>query len=209
MGIFLYFQYYTDASWLFRLCFSSTINPKNDNWELMYNVISNAWFKFSNSTYICLAGKIYVVRLTQQPVRYTPVTVSYVTHEDVNKTLLSLRTKTSTGIDGISVKLLKSLAPVLTNPLTLIINQSLTMGIFPSKLKMAKVLPLFKKNDPHIMDNYRPISLLTSISKLFEKVVFNQCLNIFTRIIYSMTANMVSANCILQNLLLWNSLRKF
>ena len=107
----------------------------------------------------------------------TSSSFTLVTHEDVNKTLLSLRTKTSTGIDGISVKLLKSLAPVLTNPLTLIINQSLTMGIFPSKLKIAKVLPLFKKNDPHIMDNYRPISLLTSISKVFEKVVFNQLLS--------------------------------
>ena len=109
----------------------------------------------------------------------TSFSFTLVTHEDVNKTSLSLRTKTSTGIYGISVKLLKSLAPVLTNPVTLIINQSLTMGIFPSKLKIAKVLPLLKKNDPHIMDNYRPISLLTSISKLFEKVVFNQLFEYF------------------------------
>ena len=53
------------------------------------------------------------------------------------------------------------------------------MGIFPSKLKIAKVLPLFKTNDPHIMDNYRPISLLTSISKLFENAVFNQLFEYF------------------------------
>ena len=84
-----------------------------------------------------------------------------------------------TGIEGISVKLLKYFAPVITNPLTLIINQSLTMGIFPSKLKIAKVLPLLKKNDPYIMDNYRPISLLTTISKLFEKVAFNQLFEYF------------------------------
>ena len=44
------------------------------------------------------------------------------------------------------------------------------MGIFPSKLKIAKILPLFKKNDPYIMDNYRPISLFTSLSKLFKKI---------------------------------------
>ena len=56
----------------------------------------------------------------------------------------------------------------------MIINQSLTMGIFPSKLQIRKVLPLFKTNEPYIMDNYRPISLLTSISKLFEKIFFNQ-----------------------------------
>ena len=68
----------------------------------------------------------------------------------------------------------KKLSLAFINPLTLIINQSLVTGIFPNKLKIAKVLPLFKKDDPTIMDNYRPISLLTAISKLFEKVVFSQ-----------------------------------
>ena len=93
---------------------------------------------------------------------------------DVLKYLSSLRTKNSAGFDGISVKLLKRLSSALINPLTLIINQSLVTGIFPKKLKIAKVLPLFKKDDYTIMDNYRPISLLTSITKLFEKVVFTQ-----------------------------------
>ena len=97
-----------------------------------------------------------------------------VTENDVLKHLSFLRTKNSAGIDGISVKLLKKLSPALINPLTLIINQSLVTGIFPNKSKIANVLPLLKKDDPTIMDNYRPISLLTAISKLFEKVVFSQ-----------------------------------
>ena len=46
--------------------------------------------------------------------------------------------------------------------------------MFPHKLKRAKVLPLFKKGDKERMENYRPVSLLTSISKVFEKVVFVQ-----------------------------------
>ena len=90
------------------------------------------------------------------------------------KTLHSLRTKTSSGYDGISVKLLKYLFPALSKPLCLIINQSLLTGIYPDKLKIAKVIPLLKKDDTLVMDNYRPISLLPSISKLFEKVVSNQ-----------------------------------
>ena len=102
-----------------------------------------------------------------------------VTENDVLKHLSFLRTKNSAGIDGISVKLLKKLSPALINPLTLIINQSLVTGIFPNKLKIAKVLPLFKKDDPTIMDNYRPISLLTAISKLLEKVVFSQLSDYF------------------------------
>ena len=98
---------------------------------------------------------------------------------DVLKYLSSLRTKNSASFDGISVKLLKRLSSALINPLTLIINQSFVTGIFPKKLKIAKVLPLFKKDDYTIMDHYRPISLLTSISKLFEKVVFTQLYDYF------------------------------
>ena len=62
----------------------------------------------------------------------------------------------------------------LITPLILIINQSIITGNFPWKLEIAKILPLLKKKDNTIMDNYRPISLLTFIPKLFEKVVFSQ-----------------------------------
>ena len=66
------------------------------------------------------------------------------------------------------------LAPSLISPLTLIINQSLVTGIFPTKLTIAKVAPLHKKGHSYLMTNYRPVSLLSAISKLFEKVVYNQ-----------------------------------
>ena len=54
------------------------------------------------------------------------------------------------------------------------LNQSLSTGIFPDKSKVAKIIPLFKKDDPHYFDNYRPISLLHAISKVLEKVVLIQ-----------------------------------
>ena len=97
------------------------------------------------------------------------------------KTLHSLRAKTSSGYDGISVKLLKYLLPALSKPLCLIINQSLVTGIYLDELKIAKVIPLFKKDDTLLMDNYRAISLLPSISKLFEKVVSNQVSEYFMK----------------------------
>ena len=102
-----------------------------------------------------------------------------ITENDVLKHLSFLCTKNSAGIGGISVKLLKKLSPSLINPLTLIINQSLVIEIFPNKLKIAKVLPLFKNDDPKIVDNYHPISLLTAISKLYETVVFSQLYEYF------------------------------
>ena len=101
--------------------------------------------------------------------------------ESLRKTLNSLRTKSSSGYDGISTRLLKFLAPALISPLRLIINQSLITGIYPDKLKTAKVIPLYKKGDKTKCDNYRPISLLCAISKLFEKVVYNQLYDYFTK----------------------------
>ena len=59
-------------------------------------------------------------------------------------------------------------------PLSKIINQTLCTGIFPSKLKLAKVIPLYKKNDEKEFGNYRLISLLSSLWKIFEKVAFAQ-----------------------------------
>ncbi len=56
----------------------------------------------------------------------------------------------------------------------IIINQMLNTGIFPDQLKISKVVPMYKKNDESLFTNYRPISLLPVISKIFEKVIFHQ-----------------------------------
>ena len=105
---------------------------------------------------------------------------STVCQEDVMKSINKLKSKSSSGHDGISTVLLKKIAPVISAQLTVIINQSLLTGIFPNKLKIAKVTPLFKKDDPHLFDNYRPISLLPAISKVFEKIVYKQIYEYFT-----------------------------
>ncbi|KAI0214340.1 hypothetical protein LSAT2_000582, partial [Lamellibrachia satsuma] len=85
----------------------------------------------------------------------------------------SLKHKPSCGNDGISTKLLKAIKQEICKPLTIIINQSLATGIFPDPLKIAKVIPLYKKGD-RTLDNYRPIFILPAISKIFERVMFNQ-----------------------------------
>ena len=86
----------------------------------------------------------------------------------------SLKPKPSCGNDGISTILLKAIKQEICKPLTIIINQSLATGIFPDPLKIAKVIPLYKKGIRILLDNYRPISILPSISKIFERVMFNQ-----------------------------------
>ena len=81
----------------------------------------------------------------------------------INEIIDKLSPKTSTGHDGLSTKLLKTVKNALIAPITIIVNQMLNTGIFPDKLKIAKVNPIFKKDDEMQVTNYRPISLLPSI----------------------------------------------
>ena len=83
--------------------------------------------------------------------------------DTVTSAVNNLSSKNSSGIDGISTKLLKIIEPTINKSLTLLINQVLKTGIFPDQLKIAKVV-----------NNYRPISLLPAISKVIEIIIFNQ-----------------------------------
>ena len=97
-----------------------------------------------------------------------------VDEDTVRKTIQTLPSKNSCGLDGISSKLIKIIEPAIIKPLTLLINQVLNTGIFPDEIKIAKVIPIFKKDDPTLFKNYRPISLLSTISKIIEKIIFTQ-----------------------------------
>ena len=101
-------------------------------------------------------------------------TFELVSEDDIMELINNLPSKPSCGHDGISNKLLKACKQEICKPLTLIVNQMLSTGIFPDYLKTAKVIPLFKKGKKELFDNYRPISLLPSLSKIFEKVISNQ-----------------------------------
>ena len=77
-------------------------------------------------------------------------------------------------MSGISTNLLKKIYPSIITPIKHIFTQSLLTGIVPSKFKIAKVIPLFKSGDCLDMSNYRPISLLSTFSKILEKLVYNR-----------------------------------
>jgi len=91
------------------------------------------------------------------------------TPEHVQKVIKSLASKFSCDIQGINTKIIKFLGSELALPLSHIFNLSLEQGVFPSKLKACRVIP--KTGSRTECDNYRPISLLSSISKILEKIV--------------------------------------
>ena len=96
---------------------------------------------------------------------------------DENATIKAIdyiENKSSSGHDGISNILLKYVKLEISKPLTPIINQMITTRIFPDSLKIAKIIPIYKKGEPTDLSNYRPISLLPTISKIFERVIHTQ-----------------------------------
>ena len=82
--------------------------------------------------------------------------------------------KVSYGHDRISNSMLKNLCTSISYPLQVIFNQSIDQGVFPSKMKLAEVIPLHKGKEHDQVINYRPISLLITISKLLEKIIYKR-----------------------------------
>ena len=82
--------------------------------------------------------------------------------------------KTSIDNNGIDMALVKSIIEYVVKPLTYICNISLKTGIFPNRMKIAKVIPIYKAGDKHELTNYRPVSLLPQFSKILEKVFYKR-----------------------------------
>ena len=96
------------------------------------------------------------------------------TEEEVNDIIKKFSVSKSCGPFSIPSSILKEFAPYFLLPITNIINKSLHEGVFPESLKAALVCPIFKKGDKKSCANYRPISLLSNISKIFERVMYNR-----------------------------------
>ena len=117
----------------------------------------------------------YLIKRTNTVFNFTEVS-----EECIASIVKNMKSKSSTGYDNISNKLIKSAKDVLIKPLTLLMNQIIHTGEFPKHLKIAKVKPLFKKGNQSSFTNYRPISLLPSISKIVVHVMPYQLMESFT-----------------------------
>jgi len=100
-----------------------------------------------------------------------------VTEQEVYDLIKTLDTSKATGPDDISPKLLYEAGVTIVPSLTKLFNLCLGKAKFPSMWKMANVLPLYKKGDASVFSNYRPVSLLSCVSKLLERIVFKNLYN--------------------------------
>ena len=100
---------------------------------------------------------------------------------EVTISISEMKNSKSTGYDNININLIKFCLSELITPLVAIVNCSFNTGVFPSAMKVAKVIPLHKKGSKTLIDNFRPISLLTSFSKLLEKIMSNRIVSFFDK----------------------------
>ena len=107
-----------------------------------------------------------------EPSNLEPIDNLLFTEDEVYEMIISLDTSKAKGSDGISGRMLKGTAHSITPVLTHLFNMSIESGIFPDKWKLSSVVPIPKGSDHSNPSNYRPISLLSVISKMLERHVY-------------------------------------
>ena len=106
--------------------------------------------------------------------------ISDVSENEVKNIILSMKDKPC-HTSVIPNQIFKSIINIITPILTKIVNKSFTTGIFPQSLKLARVVPIFKSGDKKDMNNYRPISVLPILSKLFERAMCDRVNSFFEK----------------------------
>ena len=153
----------------------------NDNGCELTDVksIANAFNDYCSNVGCNLANNI--PKMDKSPIDYlTPPTfhdsffLAPVTAGEIEKEIASLNCSKAIGPFSIPVVILKLISNVVSRPLETIFNASLSTGIVPTSLKLAKVIPIFKKGLQNCLNNYRPISLHSIFNKILEKLVYKR-----------------------------------
>lgn len=126
-------------------------------------------------------------QFSQSNNKYSSMALLDTDETEVENIILGLKNNCAIGVDGISNEILKSARHILVQPITFLCNLCLSSGVFPDVFKGALVSPIHKGGDRHSVTNYRPISILTSLSKVLEKI-----LN--TRLVDYLDTNNIIAN---------------
>ena len=149
------------------------------------NVTDNSEIAHSMNDFFCSIGRKLSDDIPQQPnpllsneyninEEGTSFQFKTVYSVSVEKALKKVKTSFGFGSDGIASHFIKIAFPVISHSLCRIYNMSIESGIFPNSWKIARVAPIFKSGSTEGRSNYRPISVLPVVSRLFEKLIYDQ-----------------------------------
>lgn len=163
-------------------------NKKNNNINFIFdennvkisdpNKISNCFNAFFSNIGLELSNKIPKpanIELKLPPVNPNTIFLSPTTKFEVLNIIKDMKIKCS-GVDDINTKTVIFLANFIVEPLVHIINLSIEKSIWPDALKRADIKPIYKAKEKHNMSNYRPISLISNLAKIFEKIIYHRIL---------------------------------
>ena len=100
-------------------------------------------------------------------------------HDKIAKVIQNLDPNKAHGHDNTSIRMLKVCGPSIYKPVEIIFNQCLETGVFPSEWKKGNIVPIHKKGDKQMVQNYRPVSLLPICGKILERLMFNEMFEFF------------------------------
>ena len=132
--------------------------------------------KLSRDIYIYIYIVIYIYIYNKNSLFFTQISIYEILNEVRNS-----KSKSSTDVTDFSMFIIKEIILEISPLLKHVFNRSLAEGIFPNVLKKAKVIPIFKSGDKSLAENYRPISLLPQISKIFEKLIKSRISNFLNK----------------------------
>ena len=148
--------------------------------------IAERFAQYFNSVGKEQAESILTDQLPTDPARVSSFTnrslyLKPVSESEITAIISRLKPKISAGYDSISPKVLKQISLCLISPITKLINRCMADGYFPSPLKIARVIPIHKGKETCNVSNYRPISLLTSLSKIYESALHSRITKFLTQ----------------------------
>ena len=100
--------------------------------------------------------------------------INPVTENEIIEITNHFKTGKAAGFDDINMADVKDNISAISKPLTHLINLSISSGIVPDNIKLAKIIPVYKNESPSCFNNYRPISILPAFSKFYEKIIFER-----------------------------------
>ena len=167
-------------TWTFRQSFTNVPttlevgNSKLSNTQSIANAFNNYFATIGSN----LANAIPTATTPFGNYLNAPICNSFLlfptTATEIETEINGLHPTKSVGPFSIPIKILKTLRVLLSKPLAYLYNRSFLTGVVPEKLKIARVIPVYKKGSKTVMNNYRPISLLSVFNKLLEKLMYNR-----------------------------------